>query len=95
MVSNLVTDLSTLSNQISTKVFVKNYDDNDNPVSCYDNLSVIKLPDSDYEELVLKDELIGLSNVIFVLSSDFVNAYGMKIKNLADGTNPDDAVTLR
>ena len=87
--------MTTLSNQISTKVFIKNYDDNDNPVSCYDNLSVIKLTDSEYNELVYTGEIYKLSNVIFVVSSDIIDAHQMQIRNMADGTSPDDAVTLK
>lgn len=77
MVSGLIEDLRGLSNSISTKVFIKNYDDNDNPISGYSDISVIKVTEEEYYDLVCSGELSGLSNVIFILSSDYVNAYGM------------------
>ena len=34
-----------------------------------------------------------LSNVVYVISSDYINAYGQQMKNLADPTDLSDAVT--
>ena len=55
------------------------------------DLSVCAVSDSEYERLALEGAC--LSNVVYVVSSDCVNAYGQQLKNLAAPTDPDDAVT--
>lgn len=94
-VSNLTTDLGTLSSQISSKIFIKNYDSDGNPISAYDNLSVLKVTDAEYNELIYTGEIYKLSNAIFIVSSDIIDAHQMRIRNVADGTALDDAVTLK
>lgn len=102
MVSNLVSDMTNindyldeLSSQISSKIFIKNYDSDGNPIRAYSNLSVIKLTDAEYNELIYTGEIYKLSNAIFVVSSDIIDAHQMQIRNMADGTALDDAVTLK
>ena len=56
------------------------------------DLSVVKLSADDYHELVANGE--ALSNVIYIVENDAVNAYGHQIKNLAPGTDLSDAVNL-
>lgn len=97
-IGKLSTGLSTeigklsagLSTAISSKIYVKN---NDN--AGYGNLSVIKIERGDYENLVLTDSLTALSNVVFIIVEHGVNAYGGKVENVADATNPSDAVSLK
>jgi len=55
------------------------------------DLSVRAVSDAEYERLVL-DGACG-SNVIYVVSSDCINAYGQQLKNLAAPTDRSDAAT--
>lgn len=55
------------------------------------DLSVCAVSDAEYERLALEGAC--LSNVIYVVSSDYVNAYGQQLKNLAAPTDPGDAAT--
>ena len=55
------------------------------------DLSVRTISDVEYERFALEGAC--LSNVIYVVSSDCVNAYGQQLKNLAAPTDPGDAAT--
>lgn len=57
------------------------------------DLSVEKIKYSDYAALVTEEKC--LSNVLYVVESDYVDMHGEQIKNLADPTNDQDAVTLK
>lgn len=54
------------------------------------DLSVVKLSGDDYQDLVAADGV--LSNVIYVVESDYEDAYGQQIKNVAPGSDLSDAV---
>ena len=56
------------------------------------DLSVIKLSADDYYELVANEE--ALSNVIYVVDDDKINAFDQQIKNLAAGIDDTDAVNM-
>lgn len=55
------------------------------------DLSVCHISDTDYHDLV--NEGRCQDNVIYVVSSDFINAYGNQVKNVASPTDLDDAAT--
>ena len=55
------------------------------------DLSVRAVSDAEYARLALEGAC--LSNVVYVVSSDCVNAYGQQLKNLAAPTDPGDAAT--
>ena len=55
------------------------------------DLSVCSISYVDYSKLVVDGKCE--SNVIYVVSSDYVNAYGQQIKNLAIPTDLNDATT--
>ena len=55
------------------------------------DLSVCNISYADYSKLVVDGKCE--SNVIYVVSSDYVNAYGQQIKNLAAPTELNDAAT--
>lgn len=55
------------------------------------DLSVCHMSDVDYHKLVAEDRCED--NVIYVVSSDCINAYGEQVKNLAAPTDPTDATT--
>lgn len=57
------------------------------------DLSVVKISKSDYEKLVLEENC--LSNTLYVIETDYVDAYGQQMKNLADPSDDQDAVTLK
>ena len=58
---------------------------------CKVDLSVCNVSDVEYCNLVVEDKC--QSNVLYVISSDFINAYSQQIKNLAAPTLSDDAAT--
>lgn len=57
------------------------------------DLSICKMSESEYTELVKSDSCI--SNMLYVVESDFINANGQQLKNLADPTDQQDAVTKK
>lgn len=57
------------------------------------DLSVVKISKSDYENLVIEENC--LSNTLYVIEADYVDAYGQQMKNLADPSDDQDAVTLK
>lgn len=57
------------------------------------DLSVCHISDTDYHSLV--NEGRCQDNAIYVVSSDYVNAYGGQVKNLAAPTDLDDAATKK
>ena len=78
-----------LSNAISSKIFVRNFDKDGNEVSAYTDLSVVKISKTSYELSAVSDML--LSNVLYIISDDYLDAYGQQIKNLAAPTELSDA----
>lgn len=78
-----------LSNAISSKIFVRNFDEDGNEVSAYTDLSVIKIDKAQYELSAVNNML--LSNVLYVLSASYIDAYGQQLKNLAAPTELSDA----
>ena len=61
----------------------------------YGNLSVMKISKDDYEALVALSGDTLSNNVLYVIDSDYEDAYGQQIKNLADGTDLNDAVNIK
>ena len=61
----------------------------------YGNLSVMKISKDDYEALVALSGDILSNNVLYIIDSDYEDAYGQQIKNLADGTDLNDAVNIK
>ena len=55
------------------------------------DLSVCNISEEDYHKLVVEDRCE--SNVIYVISSDCINAYGQQLKNLAAPMDLNDAAT--
>lgn len=55
------------------------------------DIGFIHCSDQEYEQ-ILEDG--PLSNVLYLVSSEFNNAYGMQIKNLSAGTDLSDAVNM-
>ena len=55
------------------------------------DLSVCNISDAEYHALVVDG--MCESNVIYVVSSDYINAYGHQMKNLASPTDLSDAAT--
>ena len=55
------------------------------------DLSVCSISDIDYSKLVVEGKCE--SNVLYVVSSDSINAYGYQLKNLAAPTDLSDAAT--
>ena len=78
-----------LSNAISSKIFVRNFDEDGNEVGAYTDLSVVKIDKDAYDLSVIGDTL--LSNVLYMLQANYVDAYGQQLKNLATPTELSDA----
>ena len=81
-----------LGKEISSKIYIEDRIGKDGElVSGYSDLSIIKLSSNEYQDLVDSDAT--LSNALYVVESDFVNAYGQQIKNLANPNDLSDAAT--
>ena len=78
-----------LSNAISSKIFVRNFDEDGNEVGAYTDLSVVKIDKDAYDLGVIDGTL--LSNVLYILQANYVDAYGQQLKNLATPTEQSDA----
>ena len=57
------------------------------------DLSVCKITQSEYDKLIYENNC--LSNVLYVVEADFINAYNQQIKNVADPSESQDVVTLK
>lgn len=90
--SNFLTahqDISQITQEIADKVKVGNYS---GTISAIQTLSVINIAANDYYDLVVNGKTDG--NTIYIVSSDFINAFGEKIENLAPGEVSSDAATV-
>ena len=81
--------IGSLSDKIDKKIYIE--DKISSEISGYSDLSVIKLSSNEYQSLV--SSKATLSNALYIVESDFVNAYGQQIKNLANPTDLSDAAT--
>ena len=91
-IDNLSTDLS---NAISSKIFVG--EQTSSVTGDFTDLSVIKISRADYEQAVVDAASNGVdlsNNVLYVISSDYIDAYERQIKNVVmeDDNTPSDAV---
>lgn len=75
-------------------VYFKNYTLDGVPLSGYNNLSVIKVTEDEYNALIYTGEIHTLSNVLFIVSSDVYNFHNLKLCNVEDGVDPSDAATV-
>lgn len=82
----------TLSAEISSKIFIKDPNSETYKDGAYGNLSVLKVTEEEYMEKVADGTLLN-DGVLYVISSDHINAYGQKIVNLAEPTVSSDAAT--
>ena len=57
------------------------------------DLSVCKITQSEYDKLVYENNC--LSNTLYVVETDYINAYNQQIKNVADPKDAQDVVTLK
>ena len=60
-------------------------------ISGFSDLSVVKLSSSEYAQLVISGDI--LSNCIYIVNGDYVDAYGQQIKHVAPPTDLSDAAT--
>ena len=73
---DLSTDYTSLIDRLSDTIDKKIYieDKISSEISGYSDLSVIKLSSNDYQDLVDSDAT--LSNALYIVESDFIDAYG-------------------
>ena len=84
---NLSANLSNAVVSANTKIDRKVYVDG---VSA-ESLCAMHIDADEFHQLVLDDKL--LSNMIYVVSSDNINAYDMRIMNVVDPVDAQDAAT--
>ena len=77
-----------LSNSIDNKIFIE--DKISNLISGNSDLSIIKISKDEYELSVAEDCAL-CSNVLYVVESDYIDAYGQQIKNLSKPSDLSDA----
>ena len=92
-VSARISSDEVLSNAISSKIFV--YDPNFSELSGYGNLSVIKINKDEYDKMVVDHPEKLSGNVLWVISSDYMDAYGQVLSNLTmtNDITPSEAAT--
>ena len=90
---DLSTDYTSLIDRLSDTIDKKIYieDKISSEISGYSDLSVIKLSSNEYQDLVDSDAT--LSNALYIVDSDIIDAYGQQMKNLGDPTESSDATT--
>lgn len=89
--STLSAQDSYISGKVDNKIFAGDYGE---ALTKVDSLSVVRIAADDYHSLV-KGENGGIDeNTVYIVSSDFINAYGEKIANVAAPTEGGDAVNL-
>lgn len=81
-----------LSTAIKQKVWIKDAASEKYADGAYGDLSVVKITEEDYMEKVADGTLLK-DGVLYVISSDHINAYGQKIVNLAEPELSSDAAT--
>ena len=83
-----------LSSAISTKIFISSYL-NDDCMSGYSDLSIVKLSKNEFDNLAATDDSIMCANTLYVVDSDYIDAYGQAISNVVmddlSGKTPSEA----
>lgn len=85
---------TVLSTAIDQKIWIKDpaSADDEYKTGKYSDLSVIKVTAAEYAQKV-KDGTNLDSNILYIVSSDYIDAYGQQMKNLAEPTDLSDAAT--
>ena len=87
-ISNLSDEVSAISNDlssaISSKIWIKDLNDDGSTLTAgnMDALSVIKITKDDFDTQVATGTLTMSSNTLYVVSSDYIDAYGQQLCNL-------------
>ena len=81
--NNMLSNDSILSNAIDRKIFIDGLST--------ESLSAIHISQDDFYQKVVNDQI--LSNELYIVSSEYVDAYGEQIKNVATPTDLSDATT--
>lgn len=89
--SDVVDAVSALSTAVDNKIYID--DRIDQTISGNSDLSIVKLPKEEYELLAIGPTPLS-ANVLYVVESDYIDAYGQQIKNLSAGTELSDAVNV-
>lgn len=91
------TKYAELNTAIGNKVWIGNISANESGYvssTWQQNLSVLKVSGEKYDEMVVNGEVDKLSNVLFDIDYEFVNAYDTQVKNVATPSDDCDAVNL-
>ena len=87
-ISNLSDEVSAISNDlssaISSKIWIKDLNDDGSKLTAgnMDALSVIKITKDDFDTQVATGTLTMSSNTLYIVSSDYMDAYGQQLCNL-------------
>ena len=87
-ISNLSDEVSAISNDlssaISSKIWIKDLNDDGSTLITgnMDALSVIKITKDDFDTQVATGTLTMSSNTLYIVSSDYMDAYGQQLCNL-------------
>lgn len=77
--TNLELSVDILSNAISSKIYIENAKDG---VVGHSDLSIIKIDKDEYDMLVATNGSALCGNVLYVVDSDYIDAYGQVISNV-------------
>ena len=87
-ISNLSDEVYAISNDlssaISSKIWIKDLNDDGSTLTAgnMDVLSVIKITKDDFDTQVATGPLTMSSNTLYIVSSDYIDAYGQQLCNL-------------
>lgn len=82
-----------LSSAVSTKIWIEDRANDPSDISTYTDLSIIKISKDEYEDLAIGPTHL-CANVLYVVESDYVDAYGQEIKNVLSSTEKTNAATV-
>ena len=80
-----------LSNAVSSKIWIEDRVSSD--ICAYSDLSVVKLTKDQYEDLAIGPTRL-CANVLYVVESEYIDAYGQEIKNVLSSIEQTNAATV-
>lgn len=86
-------DDAFLSNVISTKIWIEDRANDPSDISGYSDLSVVKISKDEYDDLAIGPTRL-CANVLYVVESDYVDAYGQDIRNVLSSDEATNAATV-
>lgn len=82
--------VSVVNDKVDKKIWIDDKISNTIPEH-FSDLSIVKLTKADYDTLVISSQMSG--NVLYIVDSNYIDAYGQEIRNVLSSTEPTNAAT--